>query len=102
MSTTPNVPYRLEFSVEVPGTPEQVWQAIGADAASTGTSSARPTDGRAGDPQKGRSSGVLPIVRRLSRAVTSALCASSSRCRALPSGMISDSSPALMYVKVVQ
>ena len=28
MSTTPNVPYRLEFSVEVPGTREQVWQAI--------------------------------------------------------------------------
>ena len=28
MSTTPNVPYRLEFSVEVPGTPEQVWEAI--------------------------------------------------------------------------
>jgi uncharacterized protein YndB with AHSA1/START domain len=28
MTTTPNVPYRLEFSVEVPGTPEQVWQAI--------------------------------------------------------------------------
>ena len=28
MSTTPNVPYRLEFSVEVPGTSEQVWQAI--------------------------------------------------------------------------
>ncbi|HYP72625.1 MAG TPA: SRPBCC domain-containing protein [Microbacterium sp.] len=28
MSTTPTVPYRLEFSVEVPGTPEQVWQAI--------------------------------------------------------------------------
>ena len=28
MSTPPNVPYRLEFSVEVPGTPEQVWQAI--------------------------------------------------------------------------
>jgi uncharacterized protein YndB with AHSA1/START domain len=28
MSTIPNVPYRLEFSVEVPGTPEQVWQAI--------------------------------------------------------------------------
>lgn len=27
-ATTPNVPYRLEFSVEVPGTPEQVWQAI--------------------------------------------------------------------------
>lgn len=26
MST--NVPYRLEFSVEVPGTPEQVWQAV--------------------------------------------------------------------------
>ena len=26
--TTPNVPYRLEFSVEVPGTPEQVWEAI--------------------------------------------------------------------------
>ena len=26
--TTPNVPYRLEFSVEVPGTPEQVWDAI--------------------------------------------------------------------------
>lgn len=28
MSTTPNVPYRLEFSVEVPGTAEQVWQAL--------------------------------------------------------------------------
>ena len=28
MSTTPNVPYRLEFSIEVPGTPEQVWQAL--------------------------------------------------------------------------
>jgi uncharacterized protein YndB with AHSA1/START domain len=28
MSMTPNVPYRLEFSVEVPGTAEQVWQAI--------------------------------------------------------------------------
>lgn len=27
-STRPTVPYRLEFSVEVPGTPEQVWQAI--------------------------------------------------------------------------
>jgi uncharacterized protein YndB with AHSA1/START domain len=27
-TTTPTVPYRLEFSVEVPGTPEQVWQAI--------------------------------------------------------------------------
>lgn len=28
MSTTTDVPYRLEFSVEVPGTPEQVWQAV--------------------------------------------------------------------------
>ncbi|WP_434994571.1 SRPBCC family protein [Arthrobacter sp. Ld5] len=28
MNTIPNVPYRLEFSVEVPGAPEQVWQAI--------------------------------------------------------------------------
>jgi len=28
MSTITNVPYRLEFSVEVPGTPEQVWEAI--------------------------------------------------------------------------
>lgn len=27
-TTTPDVPYRLEFSVEVPGTPEQVWQAV--------------------------------------------------------------------------
>jgi uncharacterized protein YndB with AHSA1/START domain len=36
MSTTPDVPYRLEFSVEVPGTPEQVWQAI---ATGTGLSS---------------------------------------------------------------
>ena len=35
MSTTPNVPYRLEFTVEVPGTPEQVWQAI---ATATGMS----------------------------------------------------------------
>ncbi|KQR16588.1 SRPBCC domain-containing protein [Cellulomonas sp. Leaf334] len=36
MSTDLNVPYRLEFSVEVPGTAEQVWQAI---ATSTGLSS---------------------------------------------------------------
>lgn len=28
MSTKPTVPYRLEFSVEVPGSPEQVWHAI--------------------------------------------------------------------------
>jgi uncharacterized protein YndB with AHSA1/START domain len=28
MSTIPNVPYRLDFNVEVTGTPEQVWQAI--------------------------------------------------------------------------
>jgi len=28
MSPAPDVPYRLEFSVEVPGTPEQVWQAV--------------------------------------------------------------------------
>jgi uncharacterized protein YndB with AHSA1/START domain len=28
MSAPVNVPYRLEFSVEVPGTPEQVWDAI--------------------------------------------------------------------------
>lgn len=28
MSTITDVPYRLEFSVEVPGTPEQVWEAI--------------------------------------------------------------------------
>lgn len=27
-SRTPDVPYHLEFSVEVPGTPEQVWDAI--------------------------------------------------------------------------
>ncbi len=27
-TNAPTVPYRLEFSVEVPGTPEQVWQAI--------------------------------------------------------------------------
>ncbi|MGH3812579.1 MAG: SRPBCC domain-containing protein, partial [Pseudonocardiaceae bacterium] len=26
--TMPNVPLRMEFSVEVPGTPEQVWDAI--------------------------------------------------------------------------
>ena len=26
--TTPDVPYRYETSFEVPGTPEQVWQAI--------------------------------------------------------------------------
>lgn len=26
--TTPNVPLRMEFSVELPGTPEQVWDAI--------------------------------------------------------------------------
>lgn len=32
MSTAPNIPYRLNFSVEVPGTPEQVWQAIGTAA----------------------------------------------------------------------
>ncbi|WP_182112922.1 MULTISPECIES: SRPBCC domain-containing protein [unclassified Actinotalea] len=28
MSTHPAVPYRLEFSVEVPGTPQEVWQAL--------------------------------------------------------------------------
>ncbi|AEE44548.1 SRPBCC family protein [Cellulomonas fimi] len=28
MTSTPHVPYRLEFSVEVPGTPEQVWEAL--------------------------------------------------------------------------
>ncbi|MBD7919308.1 SRPBCC domain-containing protein [Cellulomonas sp. Sa3CUA2] len=28
MSTAPHVPYRLQFSVEVPGTPEQVWHAV--------------------------------------------------------------------------
>lgn len=28
MSTSLTVPYRLEFAVEVPGTPEQVWDAI--------------------------------------------------------------------------
>ncbi len=28
MTTAPHVPYRLEFSVEVPGTREQVWQAV--------------------------------------------------------------------------
>ncbi|MFS0702949.1 SRPBCC domain-containing protein [Cellulomonas sp. 179-A 9B4 NHS] len=32
MSTAPHVPYRLEFSVEVPGTPEQVWQAVATAA----------------------------------------------------------------------
>ena len=26
--TTPNVPVRFEFSIELPFTPEQVWQAI--------------------------------------------------------------------------
>ena len=26
--TTPNVPLRFEFSIELPLTPEQVWQAI--------------------------------------------------------------------------
>ena len=28
MTTPKNVPLRLAFSVEVPGTPEQVWAAI--------------------------------------------------------------------------
>ena len=28
MNTAPTVPYRLEFSVDVPGTEEQVWQAV--------------------------------------------------------------------------
>ncbi|QTE29742.1 SRPBCC family protein [Pengzhenrongella sicca] len=35
MSTTLTVPYRLEFAVEVPGSPEQVWQAV---ATATGMS----------------------------------------------------------------
>ena len=26
--TSPDVPHRFEIEVEVPGTPEQVWQAI--------------------------------------------------------------------------
>jgi uncharacterized protein YndB with AHSA1/START domain len=42
MTTTKNVPLRIEFSVEVPGTPEQVWDAI---ATSNGiTSWFLPTD----------------------------------------------------------
>ncbi|AEI13476.1 SRPBCC family protein [Cellulomonas gilvus] len=32
MTTAPTVPYRLTFSVEVPGTPEQVWHAIATGA----------------------------------------------------------------------
>src|SRR5687767_7050159 len=28
MTTTPDVPHRFEVELEVPGTPEQVWQAI--------------------------------------------------------------------------
>ena len=28
MTTTPNVPLRLELTFEMPGTPEQVWDAI--------------------------------------------------------------------------
>lgn len=30
--TTPDVPHRIEFSVEVPGTPEQVWHALATSA----------------------------------------------------------------------
>ncbi|HEX6417002.1 MAG TPA: SRPBCC domain-containing protein [Acidimicrobiales bacterium] len=30
--TTPDIPYRVEFAVEVPGTPEQVWSAIATGA----------------------------------------------------------------------
>ncbi len=42
MSPNPDVPYRLEFSVEVPGTPDQVWDAI---ATATGMSAwFLPTD----------------------------------------------------------
>jgi hypothetical protein len=32
MSTTPAVPLRLEFEIEVPGTPEQVWAALATAA----------------------------------------------------------------------
>ncbi len=42
MTTTKNVPLRLEFSIEVPGSPEQVWAAI---ATTNGISSwCLPTD----------------------------------------------------------
>jgi uncharacterized protein YndB with AHSA1/START domain len=33
--STPDVPHRFEFSVELPGTPEQVWQAIATSAGLT-------------------------------------------------------------------
>jgi uncharacterized protein YndB with AHSA1/START domain len=41
--TIPDVPHRVEFSVEVPGTPDQVWAAI---ATADGISSWSPAGTR--------------------------------------------------------
>ena len=46
--TTPNVPVRFEFSVELPGTPEQVWQAIATGPGLTAWSMPTEFDERAG------------------------------------------------------
>ncbi len=46
--TTPNVPVRFEFSVELPGTPDQVWQAIATGPGLTAWSMPTELDERAG------------------------------------------------------
>ncbi len=46
--TTPNVPVRFEFSVELPGTPEQVWQAIATGPGLTAWSMPTDLEGRPG------------------------------------------------------
>jgi uncharacterized protein YndB with AHSA1/START domain len=46
--STPNVPVRFEFSVELPGTPEQVWQAIATGRGLTAWSMPTELDERAG------------------------------------------------------
>jgi uncharacterized protein YndB with AHSA1/START domain len=46
--TTPNVPVRFEFSVELPGTPDQVWQAIATGPGLTAWSMPTEFEERAG------------------------------------------------------
>jgi uncharacterized protein YndB with AHSA1/START domain len=46
--TTPNVPVRFEFSVELPGTAEQVWQAIATGPGLTAWSMPTELDGQPG------------------------------------------------------
>src|SRR4029077_10678621 len=49
--STPNVPLRLAFDIEVPGTPEQVWAAIATAAGQSAWFLPTDSDERAGGRQ---------------------------------------------------